>query len=794
MKKVWFNFILLMIFAGFIVAQYSFGQSQQIISEAWTSSKTISLDNNFNLKTTTLISSFKKNNYTIQIIKDPDGLTHKQILEFENQPRLRGNKQLRPYNPKTYILHESFEKYPGKDGSWMPDSWKQESKVGNLPEEENGLTWHISDGGILGPMPTDGKYEVYLNGADSHEGEIQDEWLISPIVKPGKNDFLIFDAAYSVFFMYLDLSPNSKGVNFEDGPFNTLQVLIRAEGEEKWSIIWDASKGRYNDKNISHYYDVDWNNIQLPLFDYQEKNIQFAFRLSGKNAQSSAIDNIYVGTPEPEISYILPEDFFFGGFNRNLKAVPGIMQGPAYTPVKWEYAQLNVSNPEWIMPERDSSDTYISKEESPVDIYPFDIFYFPILSAFVYDVPSAPYCWGTDLGANTPNKSIFFAGGNFSNNICALKDDIPEGMGIGTYNVMNNVINYEYHKGTNNYIFGTNSEYGIDGLINVFNKPTHPYLLNKVMINTAVLKAKKGDQLKLYITRNQETRTDTLAISTWRAKEDMDEKNHTLDFSEFIYIDPDGFEEKIKELMIYDEIAIELTGFYNTSMTLSVYAETLHDLHQNNHAFIYLVKDGRRVLFSSLDYLLGATSLCFTLDATFSFIGVADLDYTFEVSAKGGEKSWWIESWLSPKQWILSEIPDWLHYDISEYSETDKKVLFRLTADPLSEDSLSRSSLLTIKDNIGGECNFSITQYSSLAGITDLNDQINIAYYSDNIELSFPSSVFEYIELYSIMGIRMLNYNVINRNTININRNHLDKGVYIVKLAGNKTAIIKIRV
>ncbi|GHT87769.1 hypothetical protein FACS189474_1440 [Bacteroidia bacterium] len=691
--------------------------------------------------------------------------------------------------PDDYRLWESFENYPGNDFFWAPAGWTIQSNAGNVPNPEEAITWHFSDAiGELDITPTNGKYMAYLNGAIGEQQ--QDEWLISPVFTPETQDFLFFDANYSPFWMFFDYenvmeNPEEDFIfNFEN-PFNSMQALVSTDEGASWTTLWDAGAGNYNEENIWDYLDNQWHKIKISLDDYVGKPVQIAFRLFGKNAQSSAIDYIRAGILIPEASYAIPQGFFYGGINAEGYGAPGTAIGAAYIPTTWCNTSPDATGFHWTLPNIFDAGSYSSTEENPSDSYIYDAFYFPTLTVNFGTAVSEPYSWAAE--ENTLfGRSVFLAGGNFGESLHALDPSIPEGIGVGNYNLLHNI--NVIALGPEDYLFGTGPGNRSKAIANYFEKPAQAYLLRGVNIAAYQFKAPAGTELTLTIRRvdaNGELK-EVIATAQWTTNQAIPETDFfTIPFHHF----------SIEDLVIDDAIFMELSGFSGKSgLSFGVYSEALQTDGSEGNAYVSMDVNGVDTWLPTSAVLEegGSTSLCFTLDLVYSFIAPQNLDYDFHATAMGGEaKSFSLISYYARDNKWQENLPEWITSSFSE--QKDGTSVYTLTVDELPEGFSYRYDPVILTDGRGGKATFHVSQ-SAPVGIkkTKTVSQAKIASVNGNFEFSYSPESFSRADLFSISGQKISSYALPASGKLTVAASGFPNGIYIVRFSGKTVVTVKV--
>jgi hypothetical protein len=745
-----------------------------------------------------VIASYTKKGKTVEVVQTPEGRIIKRV-QGKNIPIRK--KGIEPWPVSSvpvfradeipFTLFESFENWD-ETQSWLPENWTWESKTGIGRDNPNYITWFTS-ASFTGVRPSDGKYFEWINmDVNFEEKQRQDEWLISPPVVPQTNDTLFFDANFNPFWMLFNME--SFAIDFEN-PASLLQAMISIDDGKNWISLWkaiDAYKG-YSEAELEYflYQDPEWHEIKVSLKDYAGKTVKIAFRYEGLWGDSNGLDRISVSRErpfspkEPAASYAIPPGFLLGGLSPAGEGLPGVMLAPAYLPVTWRNTSFDAKNYHWIMPNIYDMGTYTSSEENPSARYIHDGYYFPVLTVNWEDKVSEPYAWEIEARNLPYEKAVFFAGGSL-----AEHTDI-KGLGVANFNLVNNITAYRFNP--DDYLFGTRQDNSTDGVANAFDKPAQPYVLNGIHIATANFKAPAGTELNLFVHRVVDDRMlDTIATAKWKTDTLVDKPDfYNLAFTGFSLHDSHS---QVNELLIEDAILVELTGFNNKpGVSLACFSEFLHANEEENHAYLFTVAGGERVLLEPSQVLTekAYTSLCFSLDMIYSFIGPENLDYLFLCDPDGGQKTFDMAGYYPSGQWsVVSELPGWLTLDITQDNDAPK---LRFTAGEMPEGFERRYVDVVISDNKGGTCIFEVVQ-DLFSGIHSLktSHRVKVLDRGDFLELIYPGEIFDSVSLYAVSGRKIATYPLSAGGKFDLPASSMVRGVYILKLSGKTIETIKI--
>ncbi|MDR0865435.1 MAG: T9SS type A sorting domain-containing protein [Candidatus Symbiothrix sp.] len=721
----------------------------------------------------------------VEIVQTPEGRMMKQFqnqaFPIHNRTVKRGafalSPKLRADEIPPFTLFETFEDWD-KTPTWLPQAWTWESQTGISRDNPDNITWFTA-AASMGMRPTDGKYYEWINfGVEQR----QDEWLISPAIVPQTNDALFFDANFSPFWMLYNME--SYEIDFNH-PASTLRALISTDNGEHWTSLWNAIDDyrQYTPAELEEFYiDAEWHEVKIALTAYVGKTVKIAFRYEGLFGDSNGLDRISVSrerpfTPKaPEASYAIPQGFFLAGLSPNGAGIPGVMFAPAYLPITWYNTSFDANQYHWTMPDIYGTGTYTSSEENPTARYIPDGYYFPALTVDWDGKESEPYSWERETPDLPYEKAVFFTGGTIAEQAKETGLDIP-GLGVGNFNLINGIAPYMFAPG--DYWFGTTLDNSTDGIANFFDEPAQPYVLNGVNIAVANFKAPAGTTLHLIIHRVvNEQLLDTIATAQWTTDKAMNEPEfYNLAFT-------------LNELLINDALLIELTGFnQKAGVSFACFSEELHANKEENHAYLFTFNEKNERTLITPDVISPGnyTSLCFSLDMVYSFIGPKNLNYLIEFGPESGQKTVDMDTYYPSENWrIVSELPEWLTMTV-----TNNQITF--TAVELPEGFERHSVDVVISDGKGGLCIFQVVQ-DLFVGIDSprAGHQVRILTKGDSVELIYPGEWFNSATVYTVSGQKTASYALSPAGRFILPASVMNRGVYIIRLGGKTAETIRI--
>ncbi len=240
--------------------------------------------------------------------------------------------------PTGASLYEDFENIDTNVDGWLPEGWSI------ISESEEGIgdsqKWSVERGDGFYVITPEGDYGATISyGADRL---MQDERLVTPQVKIRKNDQLSFMLFSSPVFFY-DLEQGT--IDYQTGEFKGEKILkgdltveIKEEGGE-WQQVWSMMEEFGNVPILELLYYNDVESFTIDLAEFEEKNVEIAFRYKAKDAHTVMIDAVRVGFSSLEgISYSNPPETLYWGMDRSQSWVTlnfTIAQYPVNAPITW---------------------------------------------------------------------------------------------------------------------------------------------------------------------------------------------------------------------------------------------------------------------------------------------------------------------------------------------------------------------------------------------------------------------------------------------------------------------------
>lgn len=757
--------------------------------------------NSKKLKNNKVIEIVKDGEFSAQFIRDEkDGpLTWKSLSKYINKPYVSN-----VLSDNDTVMFESFEGAKNFDQTWYPEGWSQFSLVGNVYKPEDGgttLIWRLSQGSISGTI--DGKYVMWLNqDMNNNPNAVHDEWLVSRSFIP--NDYSLVDFYYFYCPLYMLVDGNISKMNFKE----SFKIHVSTDDGETWKTLWNLedivrqmTPAEMMTGSGSTIMAV-WHNYRVNLSEYSGQNIRLAFQVKGK-AQSVALDKIVVRNPAPKAAYIPPKGSMRWSYGEDLNFFSSgqFYLAPAYTDLKWQ----NVSNDEtssykWEFENPDTllTDYILSEDYEPEISYPYSRRKFPNLVAYneiksfynsynysPLDVSFIQYGGNTKYLFKSTNTEFIFGAGSF---------DLTKGLGIGLVSSDSDSC----------FLFGKGSQdvwqaLKLKGIVNIFDKPEHPYTFTKVWVKAFNVSCNYDSKLELIVCELDEDgipmENSPIARSICYGSDmkmiysDGRFNFYNIPFS-FTETDETGRQKK-RTLIIDKPIAVIIRGFDSEDFKSIGFAYQGAP-HDNNeyHACVFLKPRNQDELFYPLQNVLSNYNISFvmTMDVNYPFL-LNETGDNITFGQNGGIYDVIINTLEDFKNWDISGLPEWL--TIQEVSVNNSIHKIRFTASQMINVD-ERDCILDISIKATSPIQINIRQDSDFTSISS-TELSRITYYRNNNELIFNGCAsFNYIEIYNLAGCCIYKDKINTENEYVISNGCINSGSYIVRFIGDEILTMKI--
>lgn len=639
------------------------------------------------------------NGMKMQVCKDAQGRMFKRITGnvAENKRVDAMRKAVSRETGNT--LSESFEDFDGESKTWLPEGWTRQSTEGL----EYYQSWFIATKTEYAPAPADGNCYAEIIFSSNE----QDEWLITPEVIVPENGVFSFYSFFQPPFLF-DLSNDyvdwDNMVFIEKHKSATLQILISVDGGE-WTLMKDVFDD-YKDMSLTDLlYSIPeaMTKMTFKLDDYTGHSVRFAFRYWGKDGDSMFIDNVKVGLPELEASYMNPNGTLFWGFNKEFGIMPySLLMEPVYTPLTWTNTTYNdAATYSWLYDDPDTRTSVTVESNDLTMTYKPDYTSESTTRNNLYNTPeltaSAP-----GAGDGTFRKYDFFQAGGRSEFMferegengeeekelvtfgLATCDLLTEGMTIMTVEAEDpmeaslpifghNEKTTEWW--TNHYFQGEQTETDkveVNGIINFFNAPQSPMVIQGLWLNAKGQISEKSEfTAAIYPLDDAFVPAETpVATAKCNGKDVLVQEGGMQNYLTL----PFAFESPVvvsdKDFSFY---IVEISGFNSDEVT---YFAPLQSAYPNPDYMCYGwldvnitnngVERNTMIPVANFESEFGEcyNSFFINLDATYPWLqGKED---KFEAGTEGGSKTFTPDSYYDASELTLTantadgKVPSWL--------------------------------------------------------------------------------------------------------------------------------------
>lgn len=711
------------------------------------------------------------------------------------------------YQPSDTLFWDSFEGWDGQTIPWLPtvNKWATKSNIEDLtPYVTDGLcpTWFVLQGdGYNIPYAQDGMQFLGCTfGADVYDkdGKLiapapeQDEWLVSPTINAiGGTNYLSFDINYAPWDTHFFVEGGDSIFDLDRIAYD-VEVLVTTSTRTAsfdpavYTSVYKVSTEV--DKEIANT-DMDdpiavasllfmsWHHVQIPLADFDSKNIRVAFRYTGKKGGLVLIDAVRVSDLLPVALFDRPEGSFFLGFSNSaalLNAKFALM--PAYRESVWRnYSNNDVKTHEWRYKVNGESGT--SKE--------YDL-------TLPASNPTSFVDWPT-LQVNAGLRSDQYKGGEISGikagGDAALYLDESIGVvnfGLGNYDPTK--LNWYAGLGITGQegggsAFGTGGdsywgpatdyEYNkVNGIANVFETPTSPYVFNQVSQAFDNFFNLGQGNLACTVYRATDLGGGALRIEDEVIAQTTECDDQTVGGGHMLVF---NFAQPI---VVDSPIAISIEGFDDDMIITSLpLAQAYNHDSENGYSFVILRTKRGGVAWVEIAGALASlntpgnmkASFCMAMNARFPYIGSNDGDI-FAAPDNGGEKSFDLNTYWNPNgggegavnpEWKVTCSDSWFKAQ-TIVDEKEQTVNIRVTADALPTGTEGRYGTVKVTA-LGCEYTFTVLQGSEVTGIEGITSD----------------KAFNNLDgVYTLSGQR-------------INAADATKGIFLVKKDGKFVKILK---
>lgn len=664
------------------------------------------------------------------------------------------------YQASDTVFWEGFEFMDSEDRPYIPtnlNKWSTKSNIENLtPYIASGLcpTWTTYQGdGYYVPYAKEGDLMlVCMFGGEAYSSDgttviapapQQDEWLVSPTINGvSKDNYLSFDICYApwdthYFIEGTDSVFDRSRVAYDVDVLISTSTRTTSYNADDYTRVYRLSE--MVDKEIAHVdmndneavdnlLYMNWHRIQIPLAEYDGKNIRVAFRYTGTKGGSVLIDAVRVSDLLPVANYDIPRGSLYWGFSNEMYAMTNdqnlakVALVPAYVPTVWN----NLSN-------EDSKDfiwTY-SVDGNSQQTKDTDLTMPGMKPSPMIEMPKLQSSSG--LRSDEVTAGTFKVGGNTQ---MSYDNGQVVNYNVGNYDLTKSWWTAEIGQpGSAQYAFGTgsgsfwasNSNYrynNVDGVANYFEKPQSPYVFNEVTLPL-------GDCLNLgaplactiyKVDADGIVTDEVLAQSIYNPADAKTKGSCTpIPGTAGMYCLKFVFDDAI---VVNDAIFVSIDGFNNPNLiAIAPVAQALNHDNGIGYAFVKLNTQNNGYQFVEVAGALSSVdggsnmnvSMCISMNAVFPYLNAEEGDI-FAANSNGETKSFTIDSYWNPqKDWTISTSDSWIKAE-SVIDEVAQTVSLKITADALPSDKDGRFGTVKISA-LGCEQLITVLQGSEVTGI-----------------------------------------------------------------------------
>lgn len=233
--------------------------------------------------------------------------------------------------PDGTVLYEDFEEWDGVTENFVPEGWTIDNV--KLPAGHPG--WKVYPPDILDPVNYPSKTYIFL-----FFEEPVDSRLISPEFEVTDGMVLSADIYNAGDYYYeIDAEMYTSVINSIEKR-NDFIVNISTDGGTTWTPVHSMADDMLSEGYtlaFQYYERMGWEKVSVDLSEFAGQKIRVAFQVVGEpDSNSAGVDNIRVGYPTVNVSYMRPADALFYGLTNQDEAFPAtIMVVPAHSPVTY---------------------------------------------------------------------------------------------------------------------------------------------------------------------------------------------------------------------------------------------------------------------------------------------------------------------------------------------------------------------------------------------------------------------------------------------------------------------------
>ncbi len=509
---------------------------------------------------------------------------------------------------------------------------------------------------------------------------------------------------------------------------------------------------------------------------------------------------------------LMPYYISFGNFNcgmdsqyRNL--TNKFFLQPAYAPViYYSIADLmGYTQHEWTYMDPSTLEVATSTDPFIIHEYPEGRMIMPFLTASIDGEYEATY---PPFDEEAP-QYIGVYGGDFLFNVGEAE---PVKFGACNYDIDKEFVYYS-SEGVSAFGAGSDPYWEADaetvhGIINLFEEPASPYLLDGLWLNAMNVEASPEATITMTIYKANpdaeyysEIQGDMIATSTVGVEsfEEVSEGYFNIHFP-IMTVDEDGFETE-GAILISDQILVEISGYNSPEFTSFEPLVQYYDHTSGNNymlAKFNSIDTGEQTIYSFGMY----TSWLVNLSASFPFLATQEDEYTAD--EEGGD---FIVSVAIPSNSmsksparasssiettsgiIIKEMPEWISYVSDSYNGTTKMYDFVMNAEAMPEEMEGRQENIVFEYN-SMEMVVPVSQGQPMSVENAYAKSITSAFMMDDLQLTYPSDVKK-LSIYSATGalVKVIDLDPCGSDVVSM---PMAKGVYMLSFQGKERVVRKV--
>lgn len=235
-----------------------------------------------------------------------------------------------------FVLYEDFEGWDDVTPDWLPEGWTIDHR--DSPASQRG--WKMTKP-FWDPDYIDSKcltYEVFVPTDDDKEEPTVDEWVITPEFPVAQGMELTYETMTSPYYYDWSYMDDSYRLT-EFVIINDFKVNVSDDGGKTWTEVFSHADDliRESKGNFFAMFNYTMRPFTISLDKYAGKNIKVGFQVTGHGFNTTFVDNVTVGMPPTQTSYIRPlSNLFFGLTDTDAYVPASLMIGPVYSPVTYK--------------------------------------------------------------------------------------------------------------------------------------------------------------------------------------------------------------------------------------------------------------------------------------------------------------------------------------------------------------------------------------------------------------------------------------------------------------------------